>query len=95
MKLAPQLMETAKLDARPRALTANNSLTRNQGMEPGPVANMTTNKKTAATPTNLRKSICLRKGRRSKKKHESGKLKDKCESMNLLKVKTDDEDDSC
>lgn len=41
-KLAPQLVPTAILVAIGLAFCMNNSLTKNQGMEPGPTANMTT-----------------------------------------------------
>jgi len=44
IKLAAQLTQTAKLVAAPRADWLNNSDTRNQGMEPGPIANITTNR---------------------------------------------------
>jgi len=44
VKLAAQLIKTAKLVAAPRADWLNNSDTRNQGMEPGPIANITTNR---------------------------------------------------
>ena len=43
-KLATQLTVTAMDVAMGRAEELNNSVTKNQGIEPGPVANMTTNK---------------------------------------------------
>jgi hypothetical protein len=46
MKLAAQLTQTARLVAAPRADWLNNSDTRNHGMEPGPIANITTNRMT-------------------------------------------------
>lgn len=46
MKLAVQLMATARLVAAPRADWLNSSETRNQGMEPGPIANITTKRMT-------------------------------------------------
>lgn len=42
-KLAVQLTVTATEVAMARAPWANSSVTKNQGIEPGPVANMTTN----------------------------------------------------
>lgn len=47
MKLAVQLTATARLVAAPRADWLNNSDTRNQGMDPGPIANMTTKRMTS------------------------------------------------
>lgn len=43
-KLAPQFTATAISCALPRAFVPNISVTKNQGIDPGPVANMTTNK---------------------------------------------------
>ena len=43
MKFATQLTVTAIAVAIGRAEELNNSVTRNQGIEPGPVANITTN----------------------------------------------------
>lgn len=40
VKLANQLTATAILEARGLAFDGNNSATRNQGMAPGPLANM-------------------------------------------------------
>lgn len=45
-KLAVQLTVTAILQAVGLADWLNNSLTRNQGIEPGPTANMITNRRT-------------------------------------------------
>lgn len=47
MKLAVQLTQTAKEVAAGLADWLNNSDTRNQGMEPGPVANIITKKMTS------------------------------------------------
>lgn len=46
MKLATQLTVTAMAVAIGRAEELNSSVTRNQGMDPGPVANITTNRMT-------------------------------------------------
>ena len=58
-KLAVQLIATAKLVAKPLAPTVNNSETMNHGIDPGPVANMMTNKNTTMTPMNLKASMEL------------------------------------
>ena len=47
MKLAVQLIATARLVAAPLADWLNNSDTKNHGIEPGPIANMTTNRMTS------------------------------------------------
>ena len=47
-KLADQLMQTATEVAIGRPLWVNNSVTKNQGIEPGPVANPQMNRTTAA-----------------------------------------------
>jgi hypothetical protein len=47
IKLAVQLTATARLVAAPRADWLNNSDTRNQGMDPGPIANIMTNRMTS------------------------------------------------
>ena len=49
MKFAAQLVATAMEVARGLAPWVKSSVTRNQGMEPGPVANITTNNITSNT----------------------------------------------